>query len=151
MILSKIKNKSLTRFWVKVKEEPYLQINMILAGVILLIFVYSVIFSPEKDNYPLPCIHEKMTGEPCISCGISHSFSLLIRGRIEEAFRWNIYGLRIFLFFVLQLVMRALFSIFFLRNIHVRTQLIIMDISGSAAIFLIAFYPYIEHLFSELF
>ena len=43
---------------------------MIFAGVILLIFAYSGIFSPDKDNYPVTCIHEKLTGLPCVSCGL---------------------------------------------------------------------------------
>ena len=128
-------------------NKPYLIINIILAGVILLIFAYSGIFSPEKDNYPVVCIHEKLSGEPCVSCGLSHSFSLIIRGKISEAYEWNVYGLRIFLFFALQLVMRSAFSLFYIRYADMRKQLIIFDITGSAIIFLIAFYPYISRIF----
>ncbi len=58
------------------RNEPYITINFILAGVILLIFIYSGFFSPDKDNYPVVCIHERLTGEQCASCGLSHSFSL---------------------------------------------------------------------------
>ena len=94
-------------------HEPYLLINIFFAGVILLIFAYSGFFSPEKDNFPVACIHEKLTGEPCISCGLSHSFSLIVRGRIAEAYQWNPYGMRIFLFFAAQLVLRIVFSIFY--------------------------------------
>ena len=127
-------------------NKPYLIINIILAGVILLIFAYSGIFSPEKDNYPVVCIHEKLSGEPCVSCGLSHSFSLIIRGKISEAYEWNVYGLRIFLFFALQLVMRSAFSLFYIRYANMRKQLIIFDITGSAIIFLIAFYPFISRI-----
>ena len=125
MKLFRRKNDLLQNPEVRLHNEPYLIINIIFAGVILLIFLYSGFFSPDKDNYPVICIHEKITGEPCVSCGLSHSFSLIVRGRIEEAYKWNRYGMRIFLFFALQLVMRVAFSIFYLKYPDTRKQLII--------------------------
>jgi hypothetical protein len=128
---------------VKLKNEPYIIINIIFAGVILLIFAYSGIFSPEKNNYPVVCIHEKLTGQPCPSCGLSHSFSLIVRGRFDEAFTWNHYGFRIFLFFAAELVMRIAFSIFYLKYPDTRKQLITLDSAASILIFLLAFWPLI--------
>lgn len=132
-------------------NEPYLIINAVFAGVILLIFAYSGIFSPDKNNYPIICIHEKLNGESCFSCGLSHSFSLIIRGRIDEAFELNVYGMRVFLFFVLQLVMRVFFSLFYLKNQETRNQLIILDIAGSALIFAISFWAFIVNIISGIF
>jgi hypothetical protein len=132
------------------RTEAYILINIILAGVILLIFAYSGFFSPSKDNYPVVCIHEKITGEPCVSCGLSHSFSLIIRGRLKEAHEWNVYGLRVFLFFLSQLIMRGVFSFFYIRKAELRRELIIYDITGSLIIFLIAFWPYIRYIFIQL-
>lgn len=129
-------------------KEPYLIINIFFAGLVLLIIAYSGIFSPVKDNYPVVCLHEKLTGEPCISCGLSHSFSLIVRGRINEAYQWNIYGMRVFLFFVSQLILRVVFSIFYIRYQSTRKQLIIIDSVGSGVIFLIAFWPYIVSIIS---
>ena len=131
-------------------REPYLIINIIFAGVILLILLYSGFFSPDKDSYPVVCIHEKITGEPCVSCGLSHSFSLIVRGRIEEAYKWNHYGMRIFLFFALQLLMRAAFSIFYLKYADTRKQLILVDCIGSGIIFLVAFWPFIVRIVSDI-
>lgn len=132
------------------RNEPYLQINLVLAGVIVMIFAYSGIFSPDRDNYPVVCIHEKITGEPCFSCGLSHSFSLIIRGRINEAYSWNSYGMTVFLFFVAQLAMRISFSInYILRKSH-RKQLVLYDIAGSVVIFIIAFYPFFRQLVISL-
>jgi hypothetical protein len=130
-------------------REPYLLINIILAGVILLIFAYSGFFSPEKDNYPVICIHEKLTGEPCVSCGLSHSFSLVLRGRISEAYDWNVYGLRVFIFFASQLVMRIVFSIFYLKYPDTGKQLIKYDIAVSVMLFLVCFLPFIESLINQ--
>ena len=149
MILYKRKNNDEQNLKVRFRNEPYLIINIIFAGVILLIFAYSGIFSPEKDNYPVACIHEKLTGDQCVSCGLSHSFSLIIRGRIEEAYRWNLYGMRIFLFFATQLVLRVAFSIFYMKYPDTRKQLIIVDCIGSGIIFLVSFWPFIGSIFSE--
>ncbi|MCK7541036.1 MAG: DUF2752 domain-containing protein [Marinilabiliales bacterium] len=54
----------------------------------------------------MPCVHQVITGEPCPSCGLSHAFSLIVRGRVDEALQWNSHSMRVFLFFALQLIMR---------------------------------------------
>lgn len=150
MTLWKRKNSPDSNLTTRFRNEPYLLINSILAGVIILIFIYSGFFSPVKDNYPVVCIHEKLTGEPCISCGLSHSFSLIIRGKISEAYEWNNYGLRVFLFFALQLVMRIVFSVFYLKYTDTRKQLVTYDIASSIVLFLVCFLPFIESIFSPI-
>jgi hypothetical protein len=150
MILSKQKNDLIRNLNSGIRNEPYIIINIILAGVVFLIIAYSGIFSPEKDNYPVICIHEKLTGEPCVSCGLSHSFSLIVRGRIDEAYQWNIYGMRVFLFFASQLLLRVVFSIMYLRYVSTRKQLIIIDSIGSGIIFLIAFFPYLSRIIRDI-
>ena len=148
MILYRRKNNTVLNPKVRPGKEPYLIINIIFAGVIVLLIAYSGIFSPEKDNYPVICLHKRLTGEPCLSCGLSHSFSLIVRGRIDEAYHWNRYGLRVFLFFASQLVLRALFSVFYLKYQQTRRQLIIFDCIGSGAIFLISFWPFMANILS---
>jgi hypothetical protein len=135
---------------VSLSNEPYLIINFLFAGVIVLILAYSGIFSPEKNNYPVACIHEKLTGQQCVSCGLSHSFSLIVRGKIAEAYQWNQNGLRVFLFFVSQLILRVVFSVFYLKNPETRKQLIITDCIGSGLIFLIAFWPFIARIILDI-
>ena len=134
-----------------IKGNPYLILNIVFAGVILLVLLYSGIFSPDKNNYPIVCIHEKLTGLPCFSCGLSHSFSLIVRGRVEEAYKWNVYGMRVFIFFVSQLLMRILFSVYYQRNEKSRKWLIKYDIIGSILMFSIAFYPFFRQLVLEMF
>jgi hypothetical protein len=150
MILYRRKSSQIQNPKVRLKNEPYLIINIFFAGVILLIIAYSGIFSPEKDNYPVICLHEKLTGEPCFSCGLSHSFSLIVRGRIDEAYQWNKYGMRVFLFFASQLILRVLFSIFYLKYQQTRQQLIIFDCIGSGLIFLISFWPFIANIITGI-
>jgi len=146
MILLKRVNNLLKDYYSALPGEPYLKINLVFAGVVVLILAYSGIFSPDRDNYPVVCIHEKITGQQCASCGLSHSFSLIVRGRIDEAYDRNPYGMRIFLFFFAQLVMRVAFSLFYTLDSQNRKQLVIFDIFGSVLIFLLAFWPLIRQL-----
>ncbi|MBG0860187.1 MAG: DUF2752 domain-containing protein [Bacteroidales bacterium] len=134
----------------RLKNEPYLIINIVFAGVIVLILAYSGLFSPDKNNYPVVCIHEKLTGEPCVSCGLSHSMSLILRGRIEEAYDWNIYGMRVFLFFAAQLFMRILFSRMYIVYPELRKYLITYDIAGSVLMFTLTFWPYFINILRGL-
>jgi Protein of unknown function (DUF2752) len=150
MLLSERKNNTGQNLKVWIRNEPYLIINIFFAGVILLVFAYSGFFSPEKDNYPVTCIHEQLTGVPCVSCGLSHSFSLIVRGRIDEAYQWNHYGMRIFLFFAAQLALRVAFSIFYLKYHDTRKQLMIVDCIGSGIIFLVAFLPFLVQIIQNI-
>jgi len=135
---------------IQLRNEPYIVVNLVFAGVIMLIFAYSGIFSPYKDNYPIICIHEKITGLPCFSCGLSHSFSLIVRGHISEAYEWNVYGLRVFLFFAAQLLMRITFSVYYFSDKNQQRELVIYDIAASAIIFIVVFYPFFRQLVLSL-
>lgn len=146
MILSGRKNKQGQNPSLRFRDEPYLLLNLFFAGLIILIIVYSGIFSPDMNNYPIVCLHQRITGEPCFSCGLSHSFSLIVRGRISEAYEWNIFGMRVFLFFISQLILRIGFSLYYLKYITTRKQLIIIDSIGSGALFLITFWPFLDNI-----
>ena len=122
------------------KEKPYLTINIVFIFLICMIMGYSLINSPDEGEYPIPCVHEKLTGQPCVSCGLSHSFSLILLGRTDEALQWNQYGMRIFMFFAIQLVARILFSILWLRF---GKPVILFDIFFSSVFLLYSFWPFI--------
>jgi hypothetical protein len=150
MTLSKKGNDFFPQLLSGIKHSPYLKINIVFAGVIMLVLAYSGIFSPDKNNYPVACMQEKMTGLPCFSCGLSHSFSLIIRARIAEAHQWNVYGLRVFLFFVSQLFMRIWFSVVWIKNQGYGQQIINYDIAGSVIIFVLTFFPFFRQLIISL-
>lgn len=151
MILQKHENKAQGSLKEGLSREPYLIINIFFAGVILLIIAYSGIFSPSKNNYPVACIHEQLTGLQCASCGLSHSFSLIVRGRFNEASLWNIYGMRVFIFFASQLILRIIFSIYYVRYTATAKQLILVDSIGSGFLFLLAFWPYMKWMIGNIF
>jgi len=58
--------------------------------------------------------------------------------------------MRVFLFFALQLVIRIVFSFFYLKYPDTRKELIIFDIAGSVLIYLIAFFPFIRSISSGI-
>lgn len=125
-------------------------LNLILAGVVVVIMIYSLAFRPESDSYPLPCIHEKVTGEPCPSCGLSHAFSLMVRGRVKEAAGWNSHAPVVFGYFVVQLLMRLLFTVMALRVKRDLRALAVADTIISAVMTLMVFYPFLRLLWLSL-
>ena len=130
----------------KLFSEPYHIVNLFFTMAILIVFAYFGIFSPEKNNYPVVCLHEKLTGQPCISCGLSHGFSLIMRGKIDEAKQWNPYAFRVFLFFVAQFIFRIKFTIISIKQPDIRKQLIIYDSIASLLVFLISFLPFMTNI-----
>src|SRR5512133_1625777 len=97
---------------------------MILAGIILLVMIYSLVFSPKENKFPVVCQHQLLTGKPCPTCGLSHSFSSMVRLQWKEAGEFNPFGIRIFLFFFIQFFLRLFFSIAQLKAPS-RTRLIL--------------------------
>lgn len=150
MTLSPESDSAVLLSWRGRIREPYIVINAAFALIILMVFGYSLIFSPDRNEYPVVCVHEKLTGVPCPSCGLSHSFSLIMRGRIAEAYDWNIYGMRIFIFFTSQLFMRIVFSSVSLRQPYLEKQLVLYDITASFMLFIICFMPFLKGILKYL-
>ena len=126
----------------------YHRINMIFAGVIVMIFIYSGFFSPQKDDYPVKCIHKEILGKPCASCGLSHSFSEIVRGNFKEAREWNPNGFLIFFFFFFQLFLRILASFVYARKPVPVRWIITIDVTISILLFLYCFRNLILFQFS---
>jgi len=92
-----------------------------------------------------------ITGEPCPSCGLSRSFSYIIRGDIAAAEMQNVYGMRVFLFFLFQLVMRLSNIVYLLRKPIYLKELTLADSLIAIITFMLAFrqffFYYLEMLF----
>jgi len=128
-------------------RNAYQLINLIFAGIIILIFIYSGFFSPGENNYPVKCIHEQIIGQPCPSCGLSRSFSSIMRGDISTAEMYNKYGMRIFLFFLFHLVMRLSNIVYLLRKPSQINKLIVIDSSLAIITFALAFRQFFTFYF----
>ncbi len=135
----------------KAARRGYLAVNIIFAGVILLIMGYSVFYSPDEEKYPVPCVHEKLTGEQCPSCGMSHAFSLIVRGRIDEAMEWNTASAGVFLFFAFQFLMRIVLGIRVLYTDRFIRPISIVDSAVSLLMAIAAFFPFLKALGQSLF
>jgi hypothetical protein len=129
-------------------KHPYRTINAYLAGCIFLIFIYSAIFSPQRARHPIPSSHTLITGEPTKSTGLSRAFSAIVRLKFSEARAYNVYGIRIFLFFLIQFFIR----IFLFLNHYIiidmgESRIAILDTVLSSVLFLFLFEPFISEIF----
>ena len=84
------------------ERKIYLIINLVLAGIFGLIFLYSAFYNTLKDKNKVQCYYQKKYGTPCPTCGISRDFSMIIKGDIVM----NKNSLQLFGFFSFQLFMR---------------------------------------------
>ncbi len=120
-------------------KRSYLLINFIFAGIILVIFIYSGLYNPYKNEHPVKCIHEELLGSKCPTCGMSRGFSAIVRLRFTDAMEFQRNSIPVFLFFALQLLMR-LFAIMLVRKSSITLKLITnVDITLSLLLFLITF------------
>ena len=124
-------------------NEPYHIINLSFAGIIIMIFIYSGIFSAEKNNYPIKSACEVMTGQPCSSSGLSRSFSEIVRFNFASAKSYNPYGLKVFSFFLIQFFMRLIISLFILKSKSFKNHIVVFDILFSTALYFYCFWEII--------
>ena len=120
---------------------PYPKINLILAGIILSVLVYSGVFSPEKANHPIPSGYTILTGETTKSTGLSRAFSAIMQLEFNKALRYNKESLKVFSFFIVQLFFRFLFTLIYAR--WKNRRLITTDIILSVLLFIYCFKGFI--------
>ncbi|MBN2668399.1 MAG: DUF2752 domain-containing protein [Bacteroidales bacterium] len=103
-------------------RKDYKIINLLFAGIIGMVFLYSGIFSAELSNHPIPSACP--TGN-CSSTGLSRAFSEIIRFRFDSALAYNPASIWVFSFFFIQFFMR--FFIIRILNSNLRTNIIIVS------------------------
>ncbi len=124
----------------KFPKHPYHIINLSFAGIFLLIFIYSGIFSAEKNNYPIKSACETITGKPCKSSGLSRSFSEIVRLRFESAKKYNPYSLKIFTFFLIQFFLRFFISLIIIKLPQHTYLIITLDAILAASLYIFCFW-----------
>ena len=113
----------------------YKIINFIIAGIFGLVFIYSGIFTPEKNNYP---IHSACKTQKCSSRGLSRAFSKIVRFEFKEAVEFNKNSIKVFLFFFIQFFLRIGINIFLIYNDN--KYILPVDIVISAGLYFCCFY-----------
>jgi hypothetical protein len=122
----------------------------VFAGVIAGIMVYSFIYGMEGAVHPIPSGSELISGTTSASTGMSRSFSSIVRLDLAGARVFNPYGIRIFLFFLIQLFLRMFFFILSATDKPGRQRnLIFTDIVLSVILFVVLFMPFIIELISQ--
>lgn len=117
----------------------YRIINIILAGLISLIFIYSGLFSASAGRHPVPSSFEKITGVTSPSSGMSRAFSELVRGRLASAREYNMDSPLIFAFSLIQLAQRISILLLLIKAGLNQRKLLYTDIILSAVLFLYCF------------
>jgi len=125
---------------IKHLKHPYQIINLTFAGIFLLIFIYSGIFSAEKNNHPIPSACEKFTGEPCKSTGLSRSFSEIVRFNFQRAQNYNQYGIKIFSFFLIEFLLRFIISFLIYKRSKQIKPIIFFDAVFSTTLYIYCFW-----------
>lgn len=124
----------------KIYNESYLIVNFIFAGIVVLIVLYSGIFSAQKQNHLIPSF---CPVQPCASTGLSRSFSEIVRFRFESANSYNTNGIKIFLFFFCQFWLRLFFSAAYAKFQKYKTKIIIFDSIFTVLLFFLSFKNFI--------
>ena len=91
-------------------------INILLSVFIIIVIIYPHLSGRLDGLSPVECTHVTASGEECRSCGLTRSFAEMARGNFSDAAELNRSGPLIFGFFLIQLVMRALFGFLFWRG-----------------------------------
>ncbi len=123
--------------------NPYLIVNGLIAGIILLMLIYSGIFSASGIPYP---IHSQ-TIAPTISTGLSRAFSEIVRLNFDSARQFNAYSLPIFLFFFIQFFIRIIIIQLFLSTRINQKVILFTDVLVSVLLFLWSFGNFIVDQF----
>jgi hypothetical protein len=114
-----------------------------------MIFLYSALF--QEDNHPIPALLTEVTGEVPPSKGLSSSFSEIVRGNFDYAYVYNPYGIRVFSFFALQILLRLFFSIMIRLKFFGIKYVLLSDITLSIVLFAWCFAPLIAYTFRMVF
>jgi hypothetical protein len=116
--------------------DSYKKINMIFIVIIMIIFFYCFIIPFLNFGFPSSC--EGMPLSYCKSRGLTRAFSQILRFHFKEAIAFNSYSIKIFLFFLIQLIAR--FSINKVLNSSNLKRILSLDIFLSILFFIFSFY-----------
>jgi hypothetical protein len=113
-------------------------------SVLILILAYSALFSPEKKNHPIPSGSRFFSNAAVPSTGLSRSFSAIMRFRFHDARQYNPHGIGVFMFFFIQIFMRAV-ALVLVSHVPERSlrTLFYADAGVSAALFVACFWPFL--------
>ncbi|MBN2612788.1 MAG: hypothetical protein JXB00_14630 [Bacteroidales bacterium] len=134
----------------KKQLHPCLIINIIFIILIIAFFLYFIIYTPDS-GYPVKSGYTSVTGKKSISTGLSRSLSSVARLELNEAKKYNPYGLQVFSFFFIQLILRIVAVIFILKPVSKPVLLTVFDAAITLVLFIICFSPFIIEAFGYIY
>lgn len=129
----------------------YSVLNISFMAIIMAIFLYAAFY--KNSNHHIPALLTQETGIIPPSKGLSASFAEIIRGNISEALELNAHAIRIFSFFALQFLLRAVILISLKKHWLPVNKMVAIDVSLAVILFVVCFAPLIEFtlkLFAQL-
>jgi hypothetical protein len=126
--------------------KTYTFLNYAIAGIIMVIFLYAVFSYPEKNKIQ-KCIHTELLGKKCPTCGMLDGFSAILRGHFNDANAIQPNSLKVFLFLLVQLLMRIKI-LMVLKKMSVPLKMMLsIDVIISLLFFILAFKNMIPQIF----
>ncbi len=116
--------------------DSYKKINMIFIAIIMFIFFYCFIVPYLNFGFSSSC--EGMPLAYCKSRGLTRAFAQILRFNFDEAILYNPYSIKVFSFFLIQLIVRFLINKI-VRLSNLKTVLT-TDIIFSSVFFIFSFY-----------
>lgn len=90
-----------------VDRYSYRLLNLAFAVAILAVFLYCLLAVP-RGGVRLECIHVRLLGHSCASCGLTRAFARLLHADLVGALALNPVSVKVFCFFSVQLLLRVL-------------------------------------------
>ena len=123
-----------------IRVPAHVIISWVFLILIGIVFIYSYFFYP--DSHPIDCLIKSRTGKDCSSCGFSRAFSYYTHFKIEDGQKFNPLSWPVFLFVVIQFIMRLIVVLnFHFAKKNLSPALVKSDIFLSICGFLLAFLP----------
>jgi hypothetical protein len=119
-----------------VDKKHYAIFNFLILSVCLFIMVYAYFFANNGSG--VSCIYQKYLGKPCITCGTTRSFQLILKGQFNKAYTLNSYGVWLFVFFASQIIFRIIALINPYKKISFKKWLWV-DVAFTIVLFLLSF------------
>jgi hypothetical protein len=119
-------------------HRGYQTVNILFAVLIVLILIYSLVY-PPSGGHPLPSLYTLLSGEPSPTAGLSRSFSALVRGQFSLARQLSPYGIPLFLFFFVELLMRVASFVLLAKSRISLKKILIPDVILSMILFLLCY------------
>lgn len=129
----------------------YFILNISFMAIIMAILLYAIFY--KHNGHHIPALLTQETGIIPPSKGLSASFAEIVRGNISAALELNPHSVRIFSFFALQFLLRAVILIALKKQWLSVNRLVTVDVSISLILFIVCFAPLIEFtlkLFAQL-